>query len=164
MCRQFFNPKTLWRTGRKNAGQHARGRPNGGLASRRASAGRAGSGRSPSPLAAGNEETALIHLWEVPTGQTIRRITGPQGSVSCLAFSFDGRMLASGGGDTTILLWDLTGAADATTIKPGPLTAADRAGFWSNLAGDAAKAYGVIWSLVRTPQQSVTWLKDRLQP
>jgi RNA polymerase sigma factor (sigma-70 family) len=110
-------------------------------------------------LAAGEEQAGQIHLWEVLTGQEIRRITGPQGAVSCLAFAPGGRTLASGGADTTILLWNV-----ATAKAPEPSASTALSGIWSDLAGDAAKAYAAIWTMTRAPAESVSLLKDKLQP
>jgi WD40 repeat protein len=56
--------------------------------------------------------TSKIQLWELATGQVRRELTGHRGSVTAVTFSPDGRTLATGGADTTILVWDLmTGAA-----------------------------------------------------
>jgi RNA polymerase sigma factor (sigma-70 family) len=112
-------------------------------------------------LAGGEDQGGLIHLWEVPTGQAIRRITGPQGSVRCLAFAQDGRTLASGGGDTTILLWDLLGIVKNGAKANLP---ADLDHLWSDLTGDAARAYSAIFTLARTPGQSMPYLRDKLRP
>src|SRR5262249_6583546 len=84
--------------------------------------------------------TGTLHLLEVFSGQEIRRLDMPQGSVWALAFAPDGRTLATGGGDSTILLWDMTARARGGKLKPVPLTAADLDRLWSDLAGDAPTA------------------------
>jgi hypothetical protein len=111
-------------------------------------------------LAAG-DQTGQIQLFEAATGQEIRRLSGPQGAVPCLAFAPDSRTLASGGGDTTILVWDLIGVAKRTVRSQ---RAADLDRFWSDLCGDAASAYAAIWALARNPEQSVPYLKNKLRP
>ncbi len=52
-----------------------------------------------------------VMLWELATGRVRGRFTGHRGPVLGLAFSPDGRTLASASQDTTALLWDLTGGA-----------------------------------------------------
>jgi WD40 repeat protein len=48
-----------------------------------------------------------IDLWETASGSKRRTISGLPALVSCLAFSPDGRYLAAGLRDTSVLIWDL---------------------------------------------------------
>ena len=47
-----------------------------------------------------------IRLWEVATGENIATFWGHTTDVQCFAFSQDGTLLASGGHDGAIYLWD----------------------------------------------------------
>ncbi|HEY7314741.1 MAG TPA: sigma-70 family RNA polymerase sigma factor [Gemmataceae bacterium] len=107
-----------------------------------------------------------LRLWELATGQVVmrhkahERMRGSYGDsfASCLSFAPDGRSLATGHLDSTVLLWSL--APPAGTATPEELSRC-----WDALAGaDAAKAYAASWRLSDAPAPALPFLRKRLRP
>ena len=60
----------------------------------------------PSLLAAG-DSNGRVHLWQLPECNKLADWQGHQSWVRCIAFSKDGRWLATGGDDNCLRLWEL---------------------------------------------------------
>jgi hypothetical protein len=106
-----------------------------------------------------------VGLVELTTAQPRRTFAGRQGGVTCLAFSPDGKTLASGSQDSTILIWDLTAPALGEKRPRGPLTAKELEALWTDLGSDnAGKAYRAVLTLTAFPRQAVSFLKKQAPP
>jgi WD40 repeat protein len=103
-------------------------------------------------------------LWEVVTGKERGQVRGHSASAWAVAISPDGKLLASGSDDTTVLVWD----ALNLNGEPPPaaqLSRRELQALWADLAGaDAAKAYRAIRALIAAPKQSVPFLQQHVQP
>jgi WD40 repeat protein len=110
-------------------------------------------------------QTDSLNLVEVRTGQERCQFAGHRETIYSMAFSPDGKFLVSGSGDTTALVWDLTGRLAAEKNGSGPLTQSKLASCWEDLRGeDGARAYTAIQRLKADPPRSVPYLGKQLQP
>lgn len=62
------------------------------------------------------EAVGQVQLWDVTTGRPIAALKGHGRGVSKVAFSRDGKLLASGGTDNTIKIWDVGTRSELRTL------------------------------------------------
>ena len=58
-----------------------------------------------------------VNLWDLSTSQLKVELKGHSGKVRSLAFSPNGKYLASGGGDSTARIWDAASGKEIAQIK-----------------------------------------------
>ena len=107
-----------------------------------------------------------IDAWEIGTGQKRLNLQGHLPcEIGCLLFLPDRRTLATGGGDTQILLWDLTGRAPDGVWRAVQHAPEKQRALWDTLAAnDAAQAHRAIWELSADPAGSVSFLAHHVSP
>ncbi|MCI0464171.1 MAG: WD40 repeat domain-containing protein [Gemmataceae bacterium] len=64
---------------------------------------------------AGSQGT--VCLWEFPSGNELRTLSGHEGAVYALAFAPDGKTLVSGGADKSIRFWDLANGQQTYRLR-----------------------------------------------
>lgn len=61
------------------------------------------------PLAASGGEDDVGYIWDITDGEVIEKLTGHTDSVTSIAFSVDGEMVATGGMDGKVRVWRRVG-------------------------------------------------------
>jgi WD40 repeat protein len=107
-----------------------------------------------------------IDVWEIATGQKRLQLKGHlPGEIPALAYLPDGRTLASGGADSQVLLWDLTGRAPDGVWRTVRHTPEKLRALWDALAApDAADGHRAIWELAADPEGATGLLAEKLRP
>jgi hypothetical protein len=112
-------------------------------------------------LSAGGDAADGLWVWDLATGKELVRFQGIEAAAGQLAFSSDGRRLASGLVNGTALIWDLETILNRPAV--GDFSPAEMDHWWSELARvDAQRGQVAVWALAAVPQQSVPWFKERL--
>jgi hypothetical protein len=89
-------------------------------------------------------------------------ITGHLGSITCLAFSPDGKFLATGGSDQVVYVWPVE---QFFTRSAPPEFKGNVADYWPHLAeADAGKAHRAIAQLELKPKEAIALLRKQIKP
>jgi WD40 repeat protein len=102
-----------------------------------------------------------LRCWDVLTGEELASRAAHAGTVHALAFTSDGRTLASASADTTVLLWDF-----AALLKRRPQTITPNAQsleeLWDHLAKNEDRPHRAI--AVLADAGVVSFLAEKLRP
>jgi hypothetical protein len=99
----------------------------------------------------------IVHVWEVLSGQDRVRFVGHEGSITCVLFCPDGKLI-SGSFDTPALLWDMNRAYSDTR------TPREFADLWNELEKDAMSAFQAMTEFHIRGDKSVAWLAKQITP
>jgi WD40 repeat protein len=97
-------------------------------------------GRLLATVANFNVSESRVILRDVATGAELAWLDGHRGPVQRLAFSPDGRRLATASFDTTALVWDVTRYQKQARARRLRLSAGELEAAWAALAGDLVKS------------------------
>lgn len=104
-----------------------------------------------------------ICVWNVFTGAEVAQLDGHKAQVLCIAFSPDGKLLATGSADTTILLWD-TSKFDRRIPATKPDTK-ELERLWIELQSrDGAQVWTTLRTLIGAGDAAVALLAGHLNP
>jgi RNA polymerase sigma factor (sigma-70 family) len=108
---------------------------------------------------------SALRFWDMVTGEELLRRTGATARVTSLAFSPDGKFLATGHADSTILLWDVSFIGEHYKSMLANADGRQVAAWWEDLASsDAGKAHQAVGRLIAAGDSATAFLRAKLVP
>jgi hypothetical protein len=108
---------------------------------------------------------SALRFWDAVTGEELLRRTGATARVTSLAFSPDGKFLATGHADSTILLWDVSFIGEHYKSLLANADGRQAAAWWEDLASsDARKAHQAVGRLIAAGDAATAFLRTKLVP
>lgn len=107
-----------------------------------------------------------VRAWEVDGAKEVGQVKGHDGRIETVAFAANGKCVATGSADTTVLLWDAAALRkDMPERAAAELPDGMADALWADLASeDAGKALKGVLGLAADPRQAVPVLAERLKP
>jgi WD40 repeat protein len=113
----------------------------------------------------GKKDPNCARLWDIRTGKPICRLEGHKQGTRCVAFSDDGKLLATGSEDKTAVVWDVSAFTKDILRNGAEEPIGHLESHWMNLAGDnAVLAFDSILAMTASPKQSIPFLRAKLRP
>jgi WD40 repeat protein len=116
-------------------------------------------------LVAGATTAGPIVIWDLLTGEVLAEMKGHRCYVSSVSWSPDGTRLVSGSQDMTMLVWDARPWQAQAGNPRVQMTPKQLDAFWEDLAQeDGSRAYTALSRLVRSPKETVAWIREHVPP
>jgi WD40 repeat protein len=106
-----------------------------------------------------------VRFWDAVTGKELKSFTtGHTSGLSSLALAGDGKTLATGGNDTTGLVFEVGSIKPEDRPQPVAIDSAQAEALWTALSGDdAKKAYEAIRALAAAPAQALPLVREQIK-
>jgi WD40 repeat protein len=115
-------------------------------------------------LAAALNKDWTVRLFDVFTGKELAKLEGHRGPVRTVAFSPDGKTVASGSDDTTVLLWDVSSFRPKPPVGDGDREKLIRLRDQLQGLKNPAAAYDAVLTLSEVGEKAVAFLAESLKP